>query len=83
MIKKDVVNAVKDGTFTVYPVERVEEGLEILTGMPAGQLQEDGTYPEGTVHYLVSQRLKEITQSFKEKKDKEKEEENDKEENDS
>ncbi len=83
MIKKDVVDAVKDGTFTIYPIERVEEGLEILTGMPAGERREDGTYPEGTVHYLVLQRLTEITRSFKEKKDKEKEEENDKEDNNS
>ncbi len=81
MIKKDVIDAVNEGKFAIYPIDRVEEGLEIFTDMPAGEMQEDGTFPEGTVNYLVSERLKEITKSLKEKKDdkrEEKEEENDK-----
>lgn len=79
MIKKEVTDAVKDGKFTIYPIERVEEGLEILTGMPAGKMNEDGTYPEGTINNLVMKRLEEISQALKEKKDEKKE--NDKEEN--
>jgi len=75
MIKKDVVDAVKDGKFTIYPIDKVEEGLEILTGMPAGELREDGTYPEVTVNYLVVKRLTEISEALKEKKEKEEEEE--------
>lgn len=71
MIKKDVVDAVREGRFTIYPIDRVEDGLEILTGMPAGELKEDGTYPEGTVNYLVVKRLAEISEALKEKKDKE------------
>lgn len=73
MLKKDVVEAVKEGKFTIYPIDFVEEGLEILTGMPAGELQEDGTYPEGTVNYLVMKRLTEITEALKEKKETEEE----------
>ncbi|MDI6890070.1 MAG: ATP-binding protein [Thermodesulfovibrionales bacterium] len=73
MLKKDVVDAVKEGKFTIYPIDRVEEGLEILTGMPAGDLKEDGTYPEGTVNYLVVKRLTEISEAVKEKKEEEKE----------
>jgi predicted ATP-dependent protease len=80
MLKKEVVDAVRDGKFSVYPIERVEEGMEIFTGMPMGQMQEDGTFPEGSIHYLVKKRLEEITESFKDKKDKDKdkEEENNK-----
>ncbi len=69
MLRKDVVNAVKDGKFSIYPIDRVEEGLEILTGMPAGELREDGTYPEGTVNYYVMKRLTEISEALKEKKE--------------
>jgi lon-related putative ATP-dependent protease len=80
MLKKDVVNAVKEGKFSIYPIEWMEEGLEILTGMPAGELREDGTYPEGTVNYLVMKRLEEISEALKarkeEKEEKEKKQEN-------
>ncbi|MDH4232237.1 MAG: AAA family ATPase [Nitrospirota bacterium] len=74
MLKKEVVEAVRDGKFSIYPIDRVEEGLEIFTDMPVGVMKDDGTFPEGTIHYLVMKRLEEITASFKEKKDKEKEE---------
>jgi predicted ATP-dependent protease len=75
MIKKELVDAMKEGKFTIYPMDRVEEGLEILTGMPAGALTEDGTYPEGTVNYLIVKRLTEISEAMKEKKEEEKEKE--------
>jgi len=78
MLKKEVVDAVRAGRFSIYPIDRIEEGLEIFTDMPAGERREDGTFPEGTLHYLVMKRLEEITKSFKDKKDKDKEEENNK-----
>lgn len=78
MLKKEVVEAVRDGKFTIYPIDRVEEGLEIFTGMPAGRMTEDGTFPEGTINALVMKRLEEITASFKDRKEKDKEEENNK-----
>lgn len=81
MLKKDVVEAVKQGKFSIYPIDLVEEGLEILTGMPAGELQEDGTYPEGTVNYLVMKRLTEISEAMKEKKPEAEEEKKAKTEN--
>jgi predicted ATP-dependent protease len=81
MVKQEVVDAVRDGKFSIYPINRVEEGLEIFTGLPAGEVQEDGTYPEGTINYLVSKRLAEISAAVREKKD-EKESDKDKEEND-
>ncbi len=81
MLKKDVVDTVMDGKFSIYPIERAEEGLEILTGMQAGELREDGTYPEDTVNYLVVKRLTEITEALKEKKEEKEEVEKRKENN--
>jgi lon-related putative ATP-dependent protease len=73
MLRQDVVEAVKNGKFFIYPIERVEEGLEILTGMPAGELLPDGSYPEGTINYLVMKRLTEISEALKEKKEEKEE----------
>jgi lon-related putative ATP-dependent protease len=75
MLKNEIVEAVKQGKFTVYPIEQVDEGLEIMTGMPVGELRDDGTYPEGTTNYLVVKRLTEISESMEKKKEKEKEDE--------
>ncbi|MDP2168752.1 MAG: AAA family ATPase [Thermodesulfovibrionales bacterium] len=69
MVKKDVVDAVKDGKFFIYPIDTAEEGIEILTGMPAGEMKEDGAYPDGTFNRLVLKRLEEITEAMKTKKD--------------
>ncbi|MDP2278478.1 MAG: ATP-dependent protease, partial [Nitrospirota bacterium] len=75
MVKKDVVDAVKNGRFTIYPIDRAEEGLEILTGMSAGELREDGTYLEGTINYLIAKRFEEIREALKGKKEKDDDEE--------
>jgi len=75
MVKQEVVDAVKEGKFSIYAIDRMEEGLEIFTGMPAGELLEDGTYPEGTVNHLVAKRLQEIAEAMKDKKEEEKEKE--------
>lgn len=73
LLSEDVREAVENGLFSIYTIDRMEEGLEILTGMKAGELQEDGTYPEGTVNYLVEKRLTEISEAMEKKKDEEKE----------
>ena len=65
MLKKEVVEAVKTGKFSIYPIEKVDEGLEILTGASAGEKKPDGTYPEGTVNYLAAKRLKELARTLK------------------
>lgn len=75
MLKQEVVDAVKEGKFSIYPIEKVEEGLEILAEMPAGEPMEDGTYPEGTLNYLVMKRLEEISEALEKKKEKEEEKE--------
>ena len=65
MLREDVIEAVREGEFHIWPVRTVDEGIEILTGVPAGELQEDGTYPEGTVNWAVSQRLAELAEELR------------------
>jgi len=66
MLKPEVVDAVRDGKFHVWPITNVDEGIELLTGVPAGEVKPDGKYPEGTVHYLVDKRLRELADAAKE-----------------
>ena len=57
MLRDDVVQAVKDRKFHIYAVATIDEGIEVLTGVVAGERQEDGSFPEGTVHHAVESRL--------------------------
>jgi len=65
MLREEVVEAIREGKFHIYAVKTISEGLEVLTGYPAGEPQVDGTYPEGTVNYLVAKRLLELNQSMR------------------
>ncbi len=70
MLKKEVIDAVKEGNFHVYRVSSVEEGIKILTGVPAGEPDEDGNYAEGTVFGEVQKKLKKyLERSHKIKKE--------------
>lgn len=77
MLREDVIEAVKEGKFHIYPVKTIDEGIEILTGVKAGERKEDGTFEEDTVNYLVDQELQRLAKSWKtfaaEEKEKEKE----------
>ncbi len=66
MLKKEVVDSVREGRFSIWAVKRVEEAIEIMTGMAAGERGPDGLYPEGTLYYKVDQRLKELAEEAKE-----------------
>ena len=57
MLNRDVVQAVRDSKFHIYPVDHVDQGLEILTGMSIGKRGEDGVFPSNTINYKVEQRL--------------------------
>ncbi|MFA5054563.1 MAG: AAA family ATPase [Dehalococcoidia bacterium] len=65
MLKEDVVQTVKDGKFHIYTAKTVDEGMEILTGLPSGVRKKDGTYPKGTINYLVDKKLKGMTEKLK------------------
>ena len=62
MLNEEVVEAVRQGRFRIYPVGTIDEGIEILTGVNPGQMKSDGTYEPGTVHYRVNKRLAEMNQ---------------------
>ncbi len=60
MLEQEVIDAIREGKFHVWPVTTIEEGIEILTGQPAGIPGEDGCYPEGTLFRKVDDRLMQI-----------------------
>jgi len=71
MLRSEVIEAVVNGKFNIYAIDNIEDGIEILTGMPPGELQPDGTYPEGTFNHLVLKKLQELSEASKEKKEAE------------
>jgi lon-related putative ATP-dependent protease len=58
MLDEEVVEAVKAGQFHVWAVKTVDEGIELLTGRPAGRRRRDGSFPPDSVHGLVEARLR-------------------------
>jgi predicted ATP-dependent protease len=64
MLSDEVVAAVRAGRFHVWAVQRIDEGIEILTGAPAGTRGRAGRYPPGSVHGLVDQRLREFSEKL-------------------
>ncbi|MFP3898248.1 MAG: Lon protease family protein [Dehalococcoidia bacterium] len=65
MLREEVVEAVAQGKFHIYSTGTIDEGIEILTGTPAGERQKDGTYPAHTVNYLVDRRLQEMAKRLR------------------
>jgi len=66
MLRKAVVQAVKERKFHVYPVKTIDQGIEILTGMEAGEMLEGGRFKEGTVNDRVDKKLRELGTKIKE-----------------
>jgi lon-related putative ATP-dependent protease len=62
MLADRVRHAVAKGRFHIYPVSTVDEGISLLTGVPAGALTAKGTYPKGSINQLVVQRLVALTE---------------------
>jgi len=69
MLKEEVVEAIRRGLFHIYPVKTINEGIEVLTGVKAGERRPDGTYEEGTINQLVQKRLSEMAERIKEFKE--------------
>ncbi len=57
MLRHDVVEACAQGKFHVYPVRTVDEGIELLTGLPAGERDANGLFPDGTINQRVEVKL--------------------------
>lgn len=54
----EIIDCVKNGLFHIYAISSIEEGIEVLTGVPAGKKDKNGHFPAGTVNYLVYEKLK-------------------------
>jgi lon-related putative ATP-dependent protease len=57
VLNDEVVEAIKNKQFSIYAISHIDEGIEILTGIEAGKRNSEGMFPEGTINYLVSERL--------------------------
>jgi predicted ATP-dependent protease len=58
MLREDIVEAVRAGKFHIYAISSVDEGIELLTGIPAGRPDRDTRYLEGTINARISQVLR-------------------------
>ena len=57
-LSNEVVDAVKNGLFHIYAISTIDEGIELLTGVPAGKKDASGNFPAGTINYLAYEKLK-------------------------
>jgi lon-related putative ATP-dependent protease len=65
MLRADVVAAATEGKFHIYPVETIDQGIEILTGLPAGERDEAGNFPDNTINGQVEARLITLTETWR------------------
>ena len=63
MLRHDVVEAATQGRFHVYPIDNVDQGIALLTGLPAGERSADGGYPPETINFKVEQRLEALAEA--------------------
>jgi predicted ATP-dependent protease len=63
MLREDVREAVAAAQFHIYPVSHVDEGIEVLTGIPAGEPDKEGNYPEGSLNALIVERLERVART--------------------
>jgi lon-related putative ATP-dependent protease len=66
MLREDVVEAVRSGTFHVWTVDTIDDGIELLTGTPAGARDAEGRFPDGSVGALVEQTLRRYAERLRE-----------------
>jgi len=69
MLRKDVVDTIKDGKFHIYAVESIDEGIEILTGVPAGEQHADGSFDKDTVNGAANEKLVKFAEQIKDYQD--------------
>lgn len=57
-LSDEIIDSVKEGKFHIYAISTIDEGIEILTGVPAGKKNKEGKFPAGTIKYLAYEKLK-------------------------
>ena len=65
MLRSDVVHAVEDGKFHIYAVSTIDEGIEVLTDVPAGERDSEGRYPEKSINGRVAKKLLQFSEQLK------------------
>jgi predicted ATP-dependent protease len=65
MLRSDVVQAVREQKFHVYAVDSIDEGIEVLTGVAAGERDVDGHYPDESIHGRVEKKLRQFSEQLK------------------
>jgi len=65
MLKEEIVQAIREGQFHVFPVGTTDEGMEVLTGMKAGELRQDGTFEPDSINDRVQKRLTELAERIR------------------
>ena len=66
-LSDEIIESVKNGKFHIYAINTIEEGIEILTGVPAGKKDKNGNFPAGTVNYLAYEKLKKYAKNTEKK----------------
>ena len=62
-LSDEIIKTVKEGNFHIYAINTIEEGIEILTGVPAGKKDKNGNFPAGSVNFLAYEKLKKYAQN--------------------
>ena len=65
ILKNEVVEAVKEGLFHIWAVRTIDEGLELLTGIPAGKMKASGEYTKDSIHFKAFQRIDQLNLTLK------------------
>ncbi|MEG2348433.1 MAG: ATP-binding protein [Clostridia bacterium] len=61
-LSDDVIEAVKNGHFHIYPISNIDEGMELLTGVSSGIINKNGEYEKNSINYLVNEKLKDYAE---------------------
>ena len=62
-LSDEIIKAVENGKFHIYPVATIDEGIEILTGVKAGKRLQNGQFEKDSINYLVEERLKKYAEN--------------------
>lgn len=65
MLRQNVIDAATAGKFHIYAVDHVDQAIALLTGLPAGEADVKGEYPEGSINYQLAARLTELSKISK------------------